>query len=339
MTTDTMNALVYTDTQEITYRREPLPKPRPGDVRVDIAATAICGSDMHAYHGKDARRVPPLILGHEVSGTVLDGRYAGQRMVINPLMTCGECIDCAGGRSNLCANRELIGMYLPGAFAEQVAISERNLLPIPSDMNPINASLTEPTATGLHAVALVERVLARPLSEARCLVIGGGAIGMLTTLILKAKGCVAIDLAETNALRRRSVEEQNCATCFNPMEEPLPHPSGYDVVFDCVGAGVTRRTASEAVRPGGIISHVGLQDDEPGLDTRKLTLQEVILLGNYCYTRADMQASIDMLYRGQLGSLDWVEVRPLSSGSQAFTDLHNGNVAAAKIVLQPDSLL
>ncbi|WP_211224857.1 alcohol dehydrogenase catalytic domain-containing protein [Neptunomonas japonica] len=339
MSSKTMNALVYTDRQEITYRREPLPQPREGDVRVDITATAICGSDMHAYHGKDARRVPPLILGHEVSGIVLDGRYAGQRMVINPLMTCGECEDCVGGRSNLCRHRELIGMYLPGAFAEQVAIAERNLLPIPADMNPIHAALTEPTATGLHAVALVERVLPRPLSEARCLVIGGGAIGLLTALILKAKGCISVDLAETNALRRSSIEQQDCANCFNPLKEALPYPNGYEVVFDCVGCGATRRRASEAVRPGGIISHVGLQDDGEGLDTRKLTLQEVILLGNYCYTRADMQASIDMLYRGQLGNLSWIDVRPLSTGAQAFTDLHNGKVAAAKIVLQPDTLL
>ena len=337
--TEMMNALVYTDTQQITYRQEPLPQPRAGDVRIDIAATAICGSDMHAYHGKDARRVPPLILGHEVSGTVMDGQYKGQRVVINPLMTCGECASCVGGRSNLCTKRELIGMYLPGAFAEQVAISERNILSIPEDMSAIDAALSEPTATGLHAVALVERMLMRPLSEARCLVIGGGAIGMLTMLILKAKGCVMIDLAETNSLRLSSIDQQNCATSFNPLKESLPHPEGYDVVFDCVGAGATRRLSSEAVCAGGIISHVGLQDENAGLDTRKLTLQEVIFLGNYCYTRADMKAAIDMLYRGQLGQLDWVEVRPLSAGAQAFRDLHVGQVGAAKIVLQPDSLL
>lgn len=336
---DDMNALVYTATQEVVYRREPKPAPRLGDVVVDIAATAICGSDMHAYHGKDARRVPPLVLGHEACGTVMEGQFAGQRMVINPLMTCGECDDCLAGRSNLCRQRELIGMYLPGAFAEQVAIAERNLLPIPADMSPVAAALTEPTATALHAVALVEKVSQRPLSEARCLVLGGGAIGLLTALILKAKGCTGIDLAETNSLRRQSIEQQGCANCFDPVNEKLPYPDGYDVVFDCVGCGATRNTASLAVRPGGIISHVGLQDDGPGLDTRKLTLQEVILLGNYCYTRADMVASIDMLYRRQLGDLSWVEVRPLSAGAQAFTDLHNGKVAAAKIVLQPDALL
>jgi len=157
-----MKALVYTDTKEMTYRDEPLPTQREGDVILEVNAAAICGSDMHAYHGHDERRVPPLILGHEVCGTVLDGKHAGKRMVINPLMTCGVCLDCQSGRSNLCSERELIGMYLQGAFAEQVAIDERNLLEIPEDMDPISASVTEPTATALHAIALIERIAYRP---------------------------------------------------------------------------------------------------------------------------------------------------------------------------------
>ena len=334
-----MKALVYTDTQEVTYRDEPLPQPRVGDVVMEVSAAAICGSDMHAYHGHDARRVPPLILGHEVSGTVMDGKYAGQRMVINPLMTCGVCRDCLTGRSNLCSQRELIGMYLQGAFAEQVAIAEHNLLPIPEDMNPIHAALTEPTATALHAVALIERIAYRPLSEMRCLVIGGGAIGLLAALILKAKGCTGIDLAETNALRRASVDQQHCADAFDPISETPPHQGEYDVVLDCVGSSITRQSSSEAVRPGGIISHVGLQHAGDGFDSRKITLQEITVLGNYCYTPADMLASIDMLYQQRLGNLDWVEVRPMSAGGQAFSDLHNGKVAAAKIVLQPDGLV
>ena len=332
-----MKALVYTDTQEMTYRDEPLPSPRAGDVVMEVAAAAICGSDMHAYHGHDERRVPPLILGHEVSGTLLDGKHAGQRMVINPLMTCGTCHPCLSGRSNLCAERELIGMYLQGALAEQVAIAEKNVLPIPQDMDPVHAALTEPTATALHAVALVERIAYRPLSEMRCLVLGGGAIGLLAALILKAKGCSRVDLAETNALRRASIEAQHCCTdVFDPITESAPHQSEYDVVFDCVGSAITRKSASAAVAPGGIISHVGLQNSGDGFDSRRITLQEITVLGNYCYTPIDMKASIDMLYHQQLGNLDWVEVRPLSAGGQAFDDLHHGRVAAAKIVLQPD---
>ena len=334
-----MKALVYTDTKEMTYRDEPLPNQREGDVILQVQAAAICGSDMHAYHGHDERRVPPLILGHEVCGTVLDGKHAGKRMVINPLMTCGVCHDCLSGRSNLCLDRELIGMYLQGAFAEQVAIEERNLLEIPEDMDPISASVTEPTATALHAVALVERIAYRPLSEMKCLVIGGGAIGLLSALILKAKGASQIDLGETNALRRKSIEEQNCGAVYDPINDTPPHLGDYDVVLDCVGSGITRKVSCEAVRPGGIISHVGLQDSDGGFDSRKITLQEVTVLGNYCYTTADMKASIDMLYQQRLGDLGWIDVRPMSAGGEAFSDLHHGRVAAAKIVLQPDHLM
>ena len=334
-----MKALVYTDTKEMTYREEPLPNQREGDVILQVQAAAICGSDMHAYHGHDERRVPPLILGHEVCGTVLDGKHAGKRMVINPLMTCGVCLDCQTGRSNLCRERELIGMYLQGAFAEQVAIEERNLLEIPEDMDPISASVTEPTATALHAIALVERIAYRPLSEMRCLVLGGGAIGLLAALILKAKGCSQIDLAETNALRRESISTQHCCDVYDPIADKAPHLGDYDVVLDCVGSGITRASSCEAVKPGGIISHVGLQDSKEGIDSRKITLQEVTFLGNYCYTTADMKASIDMLYQQRLGDLGWIDVRPMSAGGEAFSDLHHGRVAAAKIVLQPDHLM
>lgn len=334
-----MKALVYTDTCEVTYRDEPAPNVRDGDVVMDVSAAAICGSDMHAYHGHDERRVPPLILGHEVCGTVTSGKHQGKRMVINPLMTCGVCHDCLSGRSNLCKDRELIGMYLQGAFAEQVAIEERNLLEIPEDMSPISASLTEPTATALHAIALVERIAYRPLSEMKCLVLGGGAIGLLASLILKAKGCNTIDLAETNALRRASIDSQHIANAFDPINDTPPLSGDYDVVLDCVGSGITRKSSCEAVRPGGIISHVGLQDSEGGFDSRRVTLQEITFLGNYCYTTADMKASIDMLYQNQLGDLSWVDVRPMSTGGEAFADLHHGRVAAAKIVLQPDHLL
>ena len=97
--------------------------------------------------------------------------------------------------------------------------------------------------------------------------------------------------------------------------------------------------ASEHVVAGGILSHVGLQNSHEGLDIRRITLQEITLLGNYCYTQADMQAALDMLAGDRLGDLKWVQLRPLSEGAQAFSDLHHGRAAAAKIVLQPDHLL
>ena len=337
----TMKALVYTGTQEVEYRDEKKPTPGPNQALIEVAATAICGSDMHAYHGLDERRVPPLILGHEVAGKLISGpaHLMGQHVVINPLMTCGHCSPCVSGRANLCSTREIIGMRLAGAYAQYLVVDQANLLIPPPTLEPWVACLTEPTATGLHAVALVERVSYRPLSEQRCLVIGGGAIGLLTALILAAKGCSNIDLAETNALRRTTVEQQAVAQVFDPSTESVPSANGYDVVFDCVGAGMTRAMASEHVVAGGIISHVGLQNSHEGLDIRRITLQEITLLGNYCYTPADMQAALDMLAAKRLGDLKWVQLRPLSEGAEAFSDLHHGRAAAAKIVLRPDHQL
>jgi 2-desacetyl-2-hydroxyethyl bacteriochlorophyllide A dehydrogenase len=331
-----MKALVYTATQTMIYRDEPEPQVKPGQVKIQVAASAICGSDMHAYHGHDERRVPPLILGHEVAGTVIDGQLDGQRVVVNPLMTCGICRYCQSGRANLCQQRNLIGMYLAGAYAEYLVIDERNVVAIPDTMSAVTAALTEPTATAMHAIALVEKISDRPISEQRTLIIGGGAIGLLAALILKSKGCQTIDLAETNALRQQTARREQFGYVFNPVTVPTSALDDYDLVLDCVGSGTTRQLASQTVAPGGIISHVGLLNNKEGIDLRRITLQEITVLGNYCYTYADIVAAIALLASGHLGDLQWVETRPLSEGAKAFADLHHNQVAAAKIVLQPD---
>ncbi len=331
-----MKALVYLGTQQIAYRDEPDPAPGAGEELVRIDAVGICGSDMHAYHGKDPRRVPPLILGHEASGEVLTGAGKGRRVAINPLVSCGRCRHCLGGRINLCAKRDLVGLGRPGAFAEFVAVPEANLLPIPDTMDAAAAALTEPTATALHAVALAERALARPLSEARALVIGGGSIGLLSALLLRSKGCVEILLGDTNALRRDSAAATGCCSVYDPIAGPGPQEGAYDLVIDAVGGGRTRAAASAAVMPGGVLAHIGLQDEESGLDVRKLTLAEVTFIGTYTYTTLDLMASIDALHSGALGDLAWVEQRPIGQGAAAFDDLHCGRTAAAKIVLRPE---
>ena len=90
------------------------------------------------------------------------------------------------------------------------------------------------------------------------------------------------------------------------------------------------------VRAGGVIAHVGLQDNEPGLDTRTLTLSEITFIGNYTYTPVDLRASIQALHSGGLGLLDWVEQRPLAEGAAAFCDIHEGRSGAPKVVLLPE---
>ena len=328
-----MKALVYTSNQEMTFRDEPVPQPAANDALIAIESVGICGSDMHAWMGHDERRVPPLILGHEAVGTVLEGSNPGQRVVLNPLITCGVCNDCLDGRQNLCAERDLIGMYRAGAFAEQIAIPEQNLIPVPDGMNPDHAALTEPGATGLHAVLLGERVLARPISESAALVIGGGSVGLLTALILRDKGVRKLRLAETNALRRATIEAHTDIEVFDPLAES-PAESKYDVVFDAVGGARTREAAVAAVKPGGVVMHIGLMDSDGSIDIRRMTLQEITFIGCYTYSPLDLRMTLEKLHDGSLGSLGWIEKRGLDAGGEAFADIHAGKCAAPKVVLK-----
>lgn len=329
-----MKALVYTQPLEVTYREEPEPALAPGEVVLRIDAVGICGSDMHAYHGHDPRRNPPLILGHELSGTVVAGPGVGQRFTANPLITCGACEHCVQGRNNLCANRTMVGMTRPGAFAERMSIPLGSLIEIPAEMTARMAALTEPAATALHALNLSTRAMHRPLAEGRLLILGGGAIGMLAALLARHYGCADVRVAETNALRRTSIERHAGCPAFDPAAGNAGD-SAFELVIDAVGAKATRAAAFAAVKPGGVIMHVGLQDWASEIDMRKLTLAEITLLGTYTYTTADLRATVAALQRGAFGDLAWVEERPLAEGARAFRDLHEGRSAAAKIVLRP----
>jgi len=330
-----MKALVYTDTNEVTYRDEPDPVLAANEVLLRIDAVGICGSDMHAYHGRDPRRVPPLILGHELAGSVIAGPGIGKRYTANPLITCGWCEYCVQGRNNLCANRTMVGMTRPGAFAECMSIPTSCLIAIPEDMSAVTAALAEPAATALHALNLSMRALHRPLPECSLLIIGAGAIGMLAALLARSYGCHAVRVAETNALRRASLEKHAGCRAFDPIAgNPVPDNS-IDLVIDAVGSKATRCVALAAVKSGGVIMHVGLQDWASEIDMRKLTLAEITLLGTYTYSTADLYATVAALQRGAFGNLDWVEHRPLADGARAFRDLHLGKSASAKIVLHP----
>jgi len=331
----TMKALVYTHPLEVTYRDEPDPVLVPGEVVLRIDAVGICGSDMHAFHGHDPRRNPPLILGHELAGTVVEGPNVGKRFTANPLITCGHCEYCVQGRNNLCSNRTMVGMTRPGAFAERMSIPASSLIEIPQDMTARMAALTEPAATALHALNLSMRAMQRPLPESRVLVIGGGAIGMLTALLARDYGCREVLVAETNPLRRESVARHAGVRAFDPIAQKAVPDSSVDLVVDAVGAKATRNAAFAAIKPGGVIMHVGLQDWASEIDMRKLTLAEITLLGTYTYSTADLRATVAALARGAFGDLAWVEERRLADGARAFLDLHEGRSASAKIVLRP----
>jgi 2-desacetyl-2-hydroxyethyl bacteriochlorophyllide A dehydrogenase len=329
-----MKALVYTGPHELAFRDEPDPLPCAGEVLIRVDAVGICGSDMHAYHGHDPRRVPPMILGHEVAGEVVEGPGTGRRVTVNPIVNCGACEYCLQGRDNLCANRTMIGMSRPGAFAQFVTTVYARTVELPPDLSTRNAALTEPAATALHAIGLGTRALSRPLPECRVLVLGGGAVGMLATLLLSTYGVRRTSVGETNALRRASLLRWTRAQVYDPAAAPPP-ANAFDLVLDAVGAKATRLAALAAVKPGGVVVHIGLLDWASEIDMRKLTLAEITLIGTYTYSMADLRATVRALDDGAFGDLGWVEERPLAEGAAAFRDLDQGRSAAAKIVLRP----
>ena len=331
-----MKALVYIAPNTLVYRDAPEPELRNDEVIVKVQAVGICGSDMHAYHGHDERRPPPLILGHEAAGIATSGRFAGRRVTINPLVTCGTCAYCLDGRTQICRTRQIISMPpRPGAFAEMTRIPESNIVPIPEGFDICKAALAEPIAVSYHAVQRGRRALARPLSAARCVVLGGGAIGLAAALVLAMEGAAEILVAETNAARRATVERSGRFVAYAPGVAGEPAAGSVDLVIDAVGADATRAAACRLVTPGGGIVHVGLLPGAGGLDVRKITLQEVALIGTYCYSMLDFRETVAAMIAGRLGTLDWFEDRPLTDGVSAFHDLDSGRTAAAKIVLIP----
>ena len=324
-----MKALVYEGVETLVIRDVADPVPGVGEHLVKVEAVGICGSDMHAYLGHDARRPAPLILGHEAAGVIVGGPRDGARVTVNPLVACGSCPACLAARENLCPDRQIISMPpREGAFAQFITMPDGNLLDVPDDVPLTIAALAEPLAVSWHTAKLTLAAL-HPLMEQRALVIGGGAIGLAAALALRAMGVEDITIAEPNAARRAFLTDHCKEVAVEAAEGQFP------MVIDAVGYGATRAIASACAMPGGVIAHVGLGDSEGGLDIRRLTLQEITLIGTYTYSAQDFRDTGQAIFDGRLGALDWMEHRGLGDGPRAFGDLRAGHVAAPKIVLDP----
>ena len=332
-----MYALVYTGTQKLVYREEKNPKTVDGESIVKVSASGICGSDMHAYHGKDNRRIPPLILGHEISGTIEKGKFAGKKVILNPLITCGVCEYCTNGREHLCHKRIILGMNKPierqGGFAEYVSIPDKNIYELPKSLDIKEAPIAEPTAVALHAVELGEKEIFKSFKKTKTLVIGGGAIGLLSGLILsKLKNCEEIIIVDPNEKRLGQCSKYLDGKAVKPDSKSIID-NHFDIVFDTVGLEVTRQQAIKAIKPGGVIIHIGLTQPRGSFDFRKTTLQEITFIGTYCYTNKDFERTLKILANKTIGELGWIEYRELKEGPLAFKEIHEGTCSAPKIIL------
>ena len=257
-----IRAMVYTKPSTLELLEVDEPVTKEGEVIVEVEACGICGSELHGI-SKPGFRQPPLIMGHEFSGRDPKGRA----VAVNPIVSCGECDLCLSGRNEVCRKRSVVGIHRPGAFAERVAVPERQLYELPASVEIETGALVEPLANGLHAWRLAG---AEP--EARVGVLGAGTIGLAALLVAKHFGAqVAITDLST---ARLAFAERLGANVAGPALE-----GEYDVVIDAVGARATRRASLEHLRPAGTAVWIGLNEPEAEFDALDVIRMEKRIVG------------------------------------------------------------
>jgi threonine dehydrogenase-like Zn-dependent dehydrogenase len=345
MENEMMQALVWLGPRDMVQRAEPVPKPAEGEVLISVGAVGICGSELSGFLGHNSLRVPPLIMGHECAGHVVQatgGTFAtgevatvGARVMVNPLVVCGTCDRCLAGRSNLCRRRQLVGAHRPGAFAQYVAVPARQCYPLPESLSLVAGSLAEPLACSIRAVALTG---VKP--GERLLILGAGPIGLCTVAAARARGVEQILVSDVAPQRLEIAQRWGARGVINAREQDVVtfvqerYPGGVDRVIDAVGATPVRTQAIQAVVPGGRVVFIGLHDEESVLPANYIIRQEITVTGTFAYTDNDFAEALDLLIRGVVRpNADWLEERSLGDGPAAFAELVDGKAKAAKIVL------
>jgi L-iditol 2-dehydrogenase len=335
-----VRALVWHAPRQMSLEHVPDPLPGPGEALLRVEAVGICGSELSGYLGENSLRRPPLVMGHEFSAVVLSapagGRLQpGQRVVVNPLLTCGECVPCRRGAENLCLHRRIVGAARPGAFAELVAVPEAACHPAP-EVPPAVAAMAEPLACAVRAwevggIGLGDAVL----------ILGAGAIGLFVLAVARLAGAALLAVADPNVGRLETARAWGATHVLGPGTDVpaevrrLTGGLGVDVAVDAVGVGPARLAALRAVRPGGGVVLLGLHDASSELPVNEVVRGETRVTGCFCYRAHTFARALDLLQRGLLRPGPWLQERPLEAGPEAFEELLAGRVAAAKVVLRP----
>lgn len=340
-----MDALLWTAPREMAMHAVPEPQPASNEVLVAVSAAGICGSDLSGYLGESSIRVPPLVMGHEAAGKIAgdstlvlgDGSpaRAGTRITFNPLIVCGTCDRCRAGRSSICRNRVLIGAHRPGAYAPLVAVPAAQCFALPDHVSAVTGSLTEPLACAVRAVELSKAGPGDSL-----LILGAGPIGLCCLVAARAAGVEQIIISDIAPRRLELAKKWGAIATIDARNDDVVAaaqrvaPGGVSMVIDAVGTSATRDQAVHAVVPGGRVIFIGLHVEESILKANYLVRQEVEISGTFAYTAQEFAKAFDLLANKSLvASDDWLEVRPLSAGPEAFAELIAGRAAAAKIVL------
>ena len=302
-----------TGIRQLEIREVPEPKiSRPRDVRLRIDAVGVCGSDLHYYnHGNIGPLVVsyPWIVGHECAGVVVEtgpdvrNLKAGQRVAVDPLVTCGECDQCRVGRVNTCRHQRFLACpgQLPGALVEYLVLPEQCCFPIPDSMTMPQAVAIEPLCIGLHA-----QRLARPAPGAKITILGSGPIGLCTLLACRAAG--EFTIYATDLIEERLAVARECGAGWtgNPRREDVvaailwQEPLGLDFVFECAGQQDTLDQAVELLKPGGTLLMIGIPEVERVSFKPEVMRRKELRLQNVRRQNECVQPAIDLVATGKI---------------------------------------
>jgi len=327
-----MKACVIRGAKDLKVEDRPIPQPQEGEVLVRFGAGGICGSDLHYYHegrvGDFAVR-EPMVLGHEVSGEVVEvGENVtqvqiGQRVAVNPSRPCLRCRPCLSGRSNLCRKVRFFGSaawypHVQGAFAEFFTASEAQCAPIPPSLPYAIAACAEPLAVTLHAVARAGAVLGR-----RALITGAGPIGVLAVSAARLAGAAEIvvtDLFDEPleiARRMGATRVINVKTASSELEAFFEEGGSFDVALEVSGNVRALGNCIDAVKAGGRIVQVGmLPPGNSAAPLNKVIAKELELVGTFRF-HEEFQWAVDALAAGR------VDVGPILSKQFSVSEVIN----------------
>ncbi len=299
---------LYLKQGRLSYR-EDLPEPT-GEVVVEPLRAGICATDIALFRGyMDFEGVP----GHEFVGVATSGRYAGRRVVGDINAACGrpQCRECARDNGHHCPNRTVLGILgHSGAFAERLALPDRNLLPVPDGVSTDAATFTEPLAAALE---IVEQVAVEPGTSA--LVAGDGKLGLLCAHVLHLQGLrvtVAGRHPERQDLLPGGVEHR-----VGMLEGKGRVDAVFDLAVEATGHADVLGQLVPLVRPRGTLVLKTTTEAPATVDLSLVVVNELCVLGSRC---GPMQKALDLLARGQVPVEKWICGRfPLAEGAHAFS--------------------
>jgi 2-desacetyl-2-hydroxyethyl bacteriochlorophyllide A dehydrogenase len=338
-----MHAAVLKAPREFEISSRPVPTADSEDVVVRVAATAVCHTDLGIYTGQHPGVRYPVVMGHEATGVVesvgaeVTTLKRGQPVIINPIISCGQCDCCRRGAHNLCRNAGLFGREVDGSMSEFVALPSRYVHALPANIPLENATLIETLATVRHA----QERLALTAGES-VVILGQGTTGLLHTRLAVLAGAnpvIAVSRTQWKldiALRMGAhhVLEVAAEKALSEVLR-LTDGAGADVVIDTAGGAETLQAGLDMLRPGGRLSPYAVSHEHcTGFTTFPLYYKEVSIIGSRALAPADMEPSIELVASGKIDVSGFVtETYTLRQAPDAFDHYERNPGRVLRIVI------